>query len=101
MRNTRMSPDPLPLIQRSASLAEQTMQWDNLEELRSTIVSEGWVESVVHRVNCPKDMTQRPLGLTRADSKGIYKKVSSHPAPDGRVELALRMIRGVRESIHL
>src|SRR5690554_2366240 len=26
----------------------------------------------------------------------IYKKFSAHPAPDGRVELALRMVRQVR-----
>lgn len=77
---------------------EQTMQWDNLEELRSTIASEGWVGER----SSPDQLSERYGSATagvgaEADSYlGIYKKVSSHPAPDGRVELALRMVREVR-----
>jgi hypothetical protein len=77
---------------------EQTMQWDNLEELRSTIVSEGWVgeRSSPDQLSERYDSATAGFGAEADSYLGIYKKVSSHPAPDGRVELALRMIREVR-----
>ena len=77
---------------------EQTMQWDNLEELRSKVASEGWIgeRGLPDQSSERYDSATAGFGSEAEPYLGIYKKVSSHPAPDGRVELALRMVRVVR-----
>src|SRR5690606_10191121 len=77
---------------------EQTMQWDNLEALRQQKAAEGWIGSFSLPVRSSEthDPAPRGLGAEEGASLSIFKKVSSHPAPDGRVELALRMVREVR-----
>ena len=77
---------------------EQTMEWDNLRELRRKVASEGWLGAYSLPVQPSEDHDPAPaeLGPESMAYLEIYKKFSAHPAPDGRVELALRMVRQVR-----
>lgn len=63
---------------------QQTMEWDNLESLRSAVESENWIG---------------PHSLPLSDGARPYlrleEKRDEHPLPDGRVELSLRMTRRV------
>ncbi|MGC8120879.1 T6SS phospholipase effector Tle1-like catalytic domain-containing protein [Marinobacter sp. VGCF2001] len=77
---------------------ERTIQWDNLEEIKSKVASEGWVSERGLSGQSFQRYDTASTGF-RSEAEpylGIYKKVSSHPTPDGRVELALRMVRQVR-----
>ncbi|MBN7768558.1 DUF2235 domain-containing protein [Marinobacter daepoensis] len=80
------------------SRPEKTLQWDNLEARRQQIEAAGWIGPYNLPVRqseqlqaWPKD--QGPEGPARLD---IVTLRHEHPAPDGRVELVLRMLRQVR-----
>ncbi len=77
---------------------DQTMQWDNLEELLGIKISEGWIGdfSLPVRSSEYHDPSPEELGPFGDASLGIYKIKSEHPAPRGRMELALRMVRNIR-----
>ncbi|MEP3588875.1 MAG: DUF2235 domain-containing protein, partial [Marinobacter sp.] len=77
---------------------DQTMQWDNLEELRRVKTSEGWIGdfSLPVRSSEYHDPNPEDLGPFGDASLSIYKIESEHPAPRGRIELALRMVRNIR-----
>ena len=77
---------------------EQTMQWDNLEVMRQNRLAERWIGHFTLPVRSSEKHDPRPgdLGPEVAGSLSIYKLVSDHPAPGGRIELALRMVRRVR-----
>ncbi|MFB2705207.1 T6SS phospholipase effector Tle1-like catalytic domain-containing protein [Marinobacter shengliensis] len=77
---------------------DKTLQWDNLEARRKQIEAEGWIGPYSLPVRqseqlqaWPKD--QGPEGPARLE---IVTRRQEHPAPDGRVELVLRMLRQVR-----
>ena len=63
---------------------EQTPQWDNLETLKSVADAEGWIG--------PQNI---PLPTGEHASIKIQKTVREHPAPDGRVDLDLKLHRQV------
>lgn len=80
------------------SRPDQTLQWDNLEARRQQMEAAGWIGPYNLPVRqseqlqaWPKD--QGPEGPARLD---IVTLRHEHPAPDGRVELVLRMLRQVR-----
>lgn len=77
---------------------EQTMQWDNLMDLKKQKASEGWIGSfsLDEGSLTDHDPVSDGRGVRGSASLSIVKKVSAHPAPDGRVELALQMVRQVR-----
>jgi len=77
---------------------DKTLQWDNLEAKRQQIEAAGWigphnlpVRQSKQLQAWPKD--QGPEGSARLE---IVTRRQEHPAPDGRVELVLRMLRQVR-----
>lgn len=77
---------------------DKTLQWDNLEAKRQQIEAAGWigphnlpVRQSKQLQAWPKD--QGPEGPARLE---IVTRRHDHPAPDGRVELVLRMLRQVR-----
>lgn len=77
---------------------EKTSQWDNLEVQRQQVAAEGWMGPYnlpVHQSDqlqaWPKDLGSE--GPARLE---IVTRHHDHPAPDGRIELALRMLRQVR-----
>ncbi|MBZ0332607.1 T6SS phospholipase effector Tle1-like catalytic domain-containing protein [Marinobacter sp. AL4B] len=77
---------------------DQTMQWDNLEELQGIKISEGWIGdfSLPVRSSEYHDPSPEELGPFGDASLEIYKIKSEHPTPRGRVELVLRMVRNIR-----
>ncbi|MBW3198779.1 T6SS phospholipase effector Tle1-like catalytic domain-containing protein [Marinobacter nauticus] len=77
---------------------EQTMEWDNLNNLKLKFESEGWIGEYSMPVQSSEEPDPAPsqLGPLGDAYYQVHKKVSAHPAPDGRVELALRMVRQVR-----
>lgn len=77
---------------------EKTMQWDDLEVQRQQIAAEGWVgphnlpvQRSGHAQNWPVDPGSGELARLE-----IISRRYDHPAPDGRVDLVLRMQRQVR-----
>ncbi|WP_267313115.1 MULTISPECIES: phospholipase effector Tle1 domain-containing protein [unclassified Marinobacter] len=77
---------------------DKTLQWDNLEAKRKQAEAEGWIGPYNLPVRqseqlqaWPKD--QGPEGPARLE---IVTRRQEHPAPDGRVELVLRMLRQVQ-----
>ncbi|WP_396622449.1 phospholipase effector Tle1 domain-containing protein [Marinobacter sp. W-8] len=77
---------------------DKTLQWDNLEARRKQIEAEGWIGPYSLPVRqseqlqaWPKDLG--PEGPARLE---VVTLRHEHPAPDGRVELVLRMLRQVR-----
>jgi len=79
-------------------MPEQTMEWDNLDELRKLKLAEGWIGrfSMPVRSSVKHDPAPADLGPEGHASMAIYEKKSDHPAPRGRVELSLRMVREIR-----
>ncbi|GGC83212.1 T6SS phospholipase effector Tle1-like catalytic domain-containing protein [Marinobacter halophilus] len=77
---------------------EQTIQWDNLNALKRHKVADGWIGSFSLPVGSMDeyDPTHHDLGVGGGASLSIVKNISAHPAPDGRVELVLKMVRQVR-----
>ncbi|MET4027338.1 hypothetical protein ABIE59_002873 [Marinobacter sp. MBR-99] len=77
---------------------DKTLQWDNLEAKRQQVEAAGWigphnlpVRQSEQLQAWPKDLG--PEGPARLE---IVTRRYDHPAPDGRVELVLRMLRQVR-----
>ncbi|WP_228704090.1 T6SS phospholipase effector Tle1-like catalytic domain-containing protein [Marinobacter nauticus] len=77
---------------------DKTLQWDNLEAKRQQVEAAGWIgpDNLPVRQSeqlqaWPKDLG--PEGPARLE---IVTRRQEHPAPDGRVELVLRMLRQVR-----
>jgi len=73
---------------------EKTVQWDNLEALRREVVAEGWIGPYclpVQQADPTKSFSSDGLaGLE------IATRHHDHPAPNGRAELGLRMLRQIR-----
>jgi len=88
----------LPIPRDRLRWPDKTLQWDNLEAKRKQAEAEGWLGSYNLPVRqseqlqaWPKDLG--PEGPARLE---IVTRRQEHPAPDGRVELVLRMLRQVR-----
>lgn len=88
----------LPIPRDRLRWPDKTLQWDNLEARRRQIEAEGWIGPYSLPVRqseqlqaWPKDLG--PEGPARLE---IVTRRQEHPAPDGRVELVLRMLRQVR-----
>lgn len=77
---------------------EQSMEWDILAALKQQKEAEGWIGEFSLPVRSSEHLDPRPSDLSPEGdaSLGIYKQVSEHPAPSGRINLALRMVRQIR-----
>ncbi|WP_227513299.1 T6SS phospholipase effector Tle1-like catalytic domain-containing protein [Marinobacter sp. LQ44] len=77
---------------------DKTLQWDNLEAKRQQIESEGWIGPHNLPVRQSEQLQAWPkdLGPEGPAQLEIVARRYDHPAPDGRVELVLRMLRQVR-----
>lgn len=73
---------------------EKTAQWDNLEALRQEVVAEGWAGPYCLPVQQAEPT--KSLGSDGLAGLAITSRHHNHPAPNGRVELGLRMLRQVR-----
>ncbi|MBW0146905.1 T6SS phospholipase effector Tle1-like catalytic domain-containing protein [Marinobacter arenosus] len=76
---------PLSIRGSQANWHRNTMEWDNLVQIREEILAEGWIGD--HSLRIPDG---GPPDLWISEDR------SEHPAPDGRVELSLRMKRHIR-----
>ncbi|MEP1217253.1 MAG: DUF2235 domain-containing protein [Marinobacter sp.] len=77
---------------------EKSMEWDNLEALRTQVAAEGWIglhSLPVRQSRKPHNWEANP-GSEGDASLDIVTNRKDHPAPEGEVELALRMTRQVR-----
>ncbi len=88
----------LPIPRDRLRWPDKTLQWDNLEAKRQQVEAAGWigphnlpVRQSEQLQAWPKDLG--PEGPARLE---IVTRRQEHPAPDGRVELVLRMLRQVR-----
>ncbi|WP_228263891.1 T6SS phospholipase effector Tle1-like catalytic domain-containing protein [Marinobacter shengliensis] len=88
----------LPIPRDRLRWPDKTLQWDNLEAKRQQVEAAGWIGPLNLPVRqseqlqaWPKDLG--PEGPARLE---IVTRRYDHPAPDGRVELVLRMLRQVR-----
>ncbi|KXO08826.1 T6SS phospholipase effector Tle1-like catalytic domain-containing protein [Marinobacter excellens] len=88
----------LPIPRDRLRWPDKTLQWDNLEAKRQQVEAAGWIgpDNLPVRQSeqlqaWPKDLG--PEGPARLE---IVTRRQEHPAPDGRVELVLRMLRQVR-----
>ncbi|MDX5327712.1 MAG: DUF2235 domain-containing protein, partial [Marinobacter sp.] len=88
----------LPIPRDRLRWPDKTLQWDNLEAKRQQVEAAGWIgpDNLPVRQSeqlqaWPKDLG--PEGPARLE---IVTRRQFHPAPDGRVELVLRMLRQVR-----
>lgn len=77
---------------------EKTSQWDNLEVQRQQLAAQGWIGPNNLPVQQSGQLQAWPkdLGSEGPARLEIVTLRSDHPAPDGRVELVLRMLRQVR-----
>ncbi|MAB53074.1 MULTISPECIES: DUF2235 domain-containing protein [unclassified Marinobacter] len=77
---------------------EKTSQWDSLEARRQKVAVQGWVGaySLPVRQSDQLQALPRDLGSEGPARLEIITRRYDHPAPDGRVELVLRMLRQVR-----
>lgn len=77
---------------------KQSIQWDKLELLKQQKETEGWIGEFSLPVRSSEQLDPRPgeLGPEDDANLAIYQNVMDHPAPDGRLELALRMVRQIR-----
>lgn len=73
---------------------EKTAQWDNLEALRREVVAEGWIGPYCLPVQ-QADPT-KSFGSDGLAGLEIATRHHDHPAPNGRAELGLRMLRQIR-----
>ena len=76
---------PLSIRGSQANWHRNTMEWDNLVQIREEILAEGWIGD--HSLRIPGG---------GSPDLWISEDRSEHPAPDGRVELSLRMKRHIR-----
>ena len=77
---------------------EKTAQWDNLEAQRQQVEAEGWLGPYNLPVRHSDQLQAWPkdLGSEGPARLEIIAQHHDHPAPTGRVELVLRMLREVR-----
>ncbi len=90
---------PLHQVDRDRfSWPEKTIQWDYLDSLKSGIASEQWIGEYSLPVPKSPVLNPRPREINAPGEPQleIFIKRSEHPAPDGNVELALRMCRTVK-----
>lgn len=88
----------LPVPTNRLRWPEKSMEWDNLEVLRTQVAAEGWIGPYslpVRQSHKPHDWAADP-GSKGDASLDVVTNRKDHPAPDGEVELALRMTRQVR-----
>lgn len=76
---------------------EQTSQWDNLELMREKIEAEGWIGDYSLPVEKSDLLDASSQDFSERDGPilEVFVHKQEHPAPDGRVELALRMCRQI------
>lgn len=76
---------PISIKGSQASWHRSTMEWDHLVQMREEILAEGWIG-------------EHSLKIPGGESPGLWIREdrSEHPAPDGSVELSLRMKRHIR-----
>ena len=89
---------PLPVPQDRLRWPEKTVQWDNLEAERQRVATEGWIGPYSLRVRQSDQLQAWPkdLGSEGPARLEIITQRHDHPAPAGRVDLVLRMLREVR-----
>jgi len=75
----------LKVVGSRAQRPAETMEWDNLENLREQTEAVGWIGEY-----------SLPLSDGSSPYLGIERQINQHPSPDGSIELSLRMIRHVR-----
>jgi T6SS, Phospholipase effector Tle1-like, catalytic domain len=77
---------------------EKTAQWDNLDAQRHQVAAQGWIGSYSLPVRQSDQLQAWPqnLGSEGPARLEIVAQGYDHPAPDGRLELVLRMLRQVR-----
>ncbi|MDX1559432.1 MAG: DUF2235 domain-containing protein [Marinobacter sp.] len=77
---------------------EKTAQWDNLDAQRQQVAAQGWIGPYNLQVRQSDQLQAWPkdLGSEGPARLDIVTQRYDHPAPDGRVELVLRMLRQVR-----
>ncbi|WP_421843595.1 T6SS phospholipase effector Tle1-like catalytic domain-containing protein [Marinobacter algicola] len=77
---------------------EKTVQWDNLEVQRQQVAAEGWIGpyNIPVRQSDQLQAWPRDLGSEGPARLEIVTQRHDHPAPAGRVDLVLRMLREVR-----
>jgi hypothetical protein len=77
---------------------DKTLQWDNLEAKRQQVEAAGWIGPHNLPVRQSEQLQAWPkdLGPEGPAQLEIVTRHYDHPAPDGRVELVLRMLRQVR-----
>jgi hypothetical protein len=77
---------------------EKTAQWDNLDARRQQVAAQGWIGSLSLPVRQSDQLQAWPqdLGSEGPARLEIVAQRYNHPAPDGRLELVLRMLRQVR-----
>ncbi|MFV8572318.1 T6SS phospholipase effector Tle1-like catalytic domain-containing protein [Marinobacter sp. SBS5] len=77
---------------------EQTMQWDSLVALKQKKLAQGWIGSF----SLPLILSMGRHSISGVDkvesepSLSVVKNKLEHPAPSGRVELSLKMVRQIR-----
>ncbi len=77
---------------------KETLQWDNLKFQREQVAAEGWIGPYNLSVQQSDQLQAWPkdLGSEGPARLEIVTQRDDHPAPDGRVDLVLRMLRQVR-----
>ena len=77
---------------------EKTVQWDNLDVQRHQVATQGWIGSHNLPVRQSDQLQAWPhdLGSEGPARLEIVTQRYDHPAPNGRLELVLRMLRQVR-----
>ncbi|MFB2762245.1 T6SS phospholipase effector Tle1-like catalytic domain-containing protein [Marinobacter shengliensis] len=77
---------------------DKTLQWDNLEAKRQQVEAAGWIgpDNLPVRQSEQLQAWPKDLGPEGPAQLEIVTRRYDHPAPDGRVELVLRMLRQVR-----
>ncbi|QBM18121.1 hypothetical protein MARI_22500 [Marinobacter sp. JH2] len=90
---------PYRLISRDRNKwPRQTMEWDNLDILKGQKLAEGWIGEFSLPVQYSAEHAPGPdeLELEGDPNVSVHVTRYDHPAPDGRVELSLRMLRQIR-----
>ncbi|MEP1215397.1 MAG: DUF2235 domain-containing protein [Marinobacter sp.] len=88
----------LPVPKNRLRWPEKTAEWDNLEAQKQQLTVEGWIGpyNLPVRQSDQAQAWPKDLGSEGPARLEIITQRYDHPAPDGRVDLALRMLREVR-----
>ncbi|MHA7855786.1 T6SS phospholipase effector Tle1-like catalytic domain-containing protein [Marinobacter shengliensis] len=88
----------LPIPRDRLRWPDKTLQWDNLEAKRQQVEAAGWIgpDNLPVRQSEQLQAWPKDLGSEGPARLEIVTRRYDHPAPDGRVELVLRMLRQVR-----